>query len=200
MSGAKRPKFLGSKSPEAQGIKARASTITNAFAHAVLPVKLSTIDTLYAALDVLGQDLNDLRCVYCGALTHGWDHLRPTVARKLPTGYITEVFNQVPACGKCNSSKGGKDWKAWMLGNAKNSPTRRGVDDIPGKVARLEAYEAWAKPTRIDFETLLEPEEWRAYWRAHDALQVEMVRCQKMADALRAKLQAALAADNELGR
>ena len=42
------------------------------------------------------------------------DHLRPLVKDKEPTGYISEIHNLVPSCGKCNQSKGNKEWKAWM--------------------------------------------------------------------------------------
>jgi hypothetical protein len=52
-----------------------------------------------------------------------WDHLRPLVKNKLPTGYISEIRNLVPSCGPCNQSKGASDWRAWMRGKARGSPT-----------------------------------------------------------------------------
>lgn len=193
MSKPKKPKFLRSKAPEAQGLKHRATTVTNAFAHSVLPVGSATNAEFEEAMRVLGQDLGDLRCVYCGAATHGWDHLRPTIKNKMPTGYITEVANHVPACGRCNSSKAGSDWRTWMLGNAPGSPTTRGVPDVAARVARLEAFERWRKPTFIRFEDVVDMEQWAAYWRLRDAMHAEMLRCQEIADRIRTEIKAALA-------
>src|SRR4029079_1963460 len=48
----------------------------------------------------------------------------------------------VPSCAPCNQSKGGRDWKAWVLGKAKGSPTTRKIPDITQKNERLEGYVA----------------------------------------------------------
>ena len=70
------------------------------------------------------MDESNFRCSYCRDAASEWDHFRPLVKDKQPTGYITEIHNLVPACGKCNQSKGNKDWKTWMLGDAELSPTQ----------------------------------------------------------------------------
>jgi len=38
-----------------------------------------------------------LQCSYCGTPATEWDHLRPLVMNKKPTGYISEIHNLVPA-------------------------------------------------------------------------------------------------------
>ena len=83
----------------------------------------------------------NFQCAYCGGVASEWDHLRPLVKDKKPTGYISEIHNLVPSCGKCNQSKGNKEWKTWMLSTARLSPTARGIKDISARVKRLEAYE-----------------------------------------------------------
>jgi hypothetical protein len=189
----KKLKFKGSKRPTAQKLKGRKTTITNAFVLSVLPVIEPSDKDIYTALDVLGQDPDDIRCVYCGAPSHGWDHLRPVVRDVRPTGYITEIANLVPACGKCNSSKGGSDWRTWMLSKtASGSPTRRGLPDVAERVARLERFEQWRKPICIDFASLVGKEEWDDYWQSREAIVAEMMRCQAAADRILAVVEGRL--------
>lgn len=181
----KKLKFKGSKRPTAQKLKGRKTTITNAFALSILPVVEPTDEDIHAALEVLGQKSDDVRCVYCGAPSHGWDHLRPVVRDLRPTGYITEIANLVPACARCNSSKGGSDWRVWMLSTtASGSPTRRGIEDVAERIACLERYEQWRKPILIDFASLVGKEEWDEYWQSRDRLVEEMMRCQDAADQI----------------
>jgi hypothetical protein len=104
--------------------------------------------------------------VYCGATE--WDHFRPLVLGKRPTGYISEIKNLVPACGKCNQSKGNKNWKEWIESSAKLSPKTRGINDIDAKIIRLEQYELWGeefpKITKLDFEKLVGKDLWEKHW------------------------------------
>jgi hypothetical protein len=79
----------------------------------------------------------------------------PFVKDKRPTGYIDEIRNLVPSCGSCNQSKGGQDWKAWIQGTAVNSPASRGIKDVPQRIARLEAFEAWGNVQPIDLAALI---------------------------------------------
>lgn len=118
------------------------------------------------ALEVLGM-LDEISCVYCGDTSTEWDHLRPLVEKQRPTGYISEIHNLVPACGKCNQSKGNKNWLVWMRSAARLSPTSRGVTDIDARIERLHTYESRAVPTRIDFEAAVGPELWERHWAHH---------------------------------
>lgn len=178
--------------PMVQTIVGRKSSITNAFVNAIIPVVQPTAEEIGEALDILAIDPLDLRCIYCGDLSSEWDHLRPLVVRLRPTGYISEIANLVPACGKCNQSKGNKEWRLWMASAAKRSPTGRGID-VVGNMARLEAFERWRTPICIDFESVVGPEVWTRYWSLYDEIVKEMRDCQDYANVLRDTIaQAAL--------
>jgi 5-methylcytosine-specific restriction endonuclease McrA len=49
------------------------------------------------------------QCAYCNGPAETWDHVVP-VAR----GGVTELWNIVPACKRCNSSKRDKDMDEWL--------------------------------------------------------------------------------------
>jgi hypothetical protein len=115
------------------------------------------------ALKILEIDPADIRCAYCGDASTEWDHLRPIITGQQPTGYITEIANLVPACGKCNQSRGKNNWRSWMLSRAPRSPRSRGVKDIDERIERLSRYEAWRKPTVVDFARVAGPELWQRH-------------------------------------
>lgn len=149
-------------------ITGRSSSITNAFFTAILPVVEPTEAEELEALCMLGMNPSDIRCAYCGDKSTEWDHFRPIISEQKPTGFITEIANLVPSCGKCNQSKGKSYWRTWMQGNALLSPKTRGVPDLKGRIARLEAYERWRKPEQIDFAVVVGPEIWERHlqnWR-----------------------------------
>lgn len=190
---AERKKLLKAfRMPSVQSMVARTSSITNAFVNAVIPVVRPDTAEIAEALRLLGMEMDDVRCAYCGDLSTEWDHLRPLVLDRRPTGYISEIANLVPACGKCNQSKGNKPWREWMLGAAERSPAARGIPGTQDRVARLEAYERWRPPTRIDFETILGREAWEHYWSLHSAVIAELKECQQVADAIKAKARESL--------
>jgi HNH endonuclease len=180
--------------PAVATLVSRKSSITNAFVNTLIPQIVPPLEEIEQALKILGMDLADVRCAYCGDKMTEWDHLRPLVVKQRPTGYISEIANLVPACGKCNQTKGNSSWREWMLSTtARHSPTARGKKDVAERVARLEAYERWRPPTRIDdFEAILGTEEWAAYWRAWEKINADLRECQKVADDLRAKIEKAL--------
>ena len=115
-------------------------------------------------LEIFGLNSNNLRCAYCGDKSTEWDHLRPLVKNQRPTGYISEIRNLVPSCGKCNQSKGNKPWRKWMLSGTLQSPKAREVPDIEARISRLEDFEQWGDVRPIDFEPLVPGEQWRAHW------------------------------------
>ena len=80
-------------------ITSRASSITNSFVQAIVPTVEFSLEEQEKALAILGMTPNKLSCAYCGAATTDWDHLRPLVKNKRPTGYISELQNLVPSCG-----------------------------------------------------------------------------------------------------
>lgn len=135
-------------------------------------------------------------CAYCGDPRTEWDHFRPIVKGRQPTGYITEIANLVPACGKCNQSKGNKNWKEWMLSAAARSPKQRGISDIAERVARLEAYERWREPICIDYAAIVGPERWSQYQNLLNTAVAHLTEAQKVALELQAIIKTGLAKQN----
>ena len=149
--------------PTSTTITGRSSSITNAFFNAIIPIIPPTEAEELEALSILGIDPANIQCAYCGDKSTEWDHLRPLITNQQPTGYVTEIANLVPSCGKCNQSKGKSHWRTWMLSDAPRSPRTRGVNDLNERIARLEKYEQWRAPLCIDFATVVEAEMWQRH-------------------------------------
>jgi hypothetical protein len=174
--------------PSVQTMVSRKSSITNAFVNAIIPVVVPTIEEIDEALSILCMQPADVRCAYCGDKASEWDHLRPLVSKRRPTGFITEIANLVPACGKCNQSKGNKQWREWMLSKARLSPTGRGTAGIAQRVTCLENYEQWKSASKFDFQLILGAEEWEQYWLLCDSVNEELRKSQEVANELRARI------------
>lgn len=172
------------KMPKPVKITGRTSSITNSFINGIIPVVAPTNDEVRTALSILDM-LNSVRCAYCGDTYTEWDHLRPLVLGKKPTGYISEIHNLVPACGKCNQSKGNKHWRDWMLGPAILSPKTRAVPDLDARLEPLMAYESWMPPTVLDFAALVDPEKWAEHWANYEQIIALMKRSEETATAIR---------------
>jgi hypothetical protein len=177
--------------PSVQTMVSRKSSITNAFVNAVIPSIPPTLEEIEQALAILQIDPSDMRCAYCGDTASEWDHLRPLVLNRRPTGFISEIANLVPSCGKCNQSKGNKPWRDWMLSGAKLSPTGRKLATVE-RIGRLEAYEKWRVPTKIDFESILGNEAWEKYWALCEKVNDDLRQHQQVADAMRVRIVDAL--------
>jgi hypothetical protein len=160
--------------PTPMKITGRSSSITNAFINSIIPVVPPTEEQVAEALQVLEMTDATFQCAYCGNQASEWDHLRPLAKGKRPTGYISEIHNLVPSCGKCNQSKGDKEWRDWIRSSAPHAPARRGIADIESRVKRLEAYENRCTPTRMEFGDIVGEEVWAQHWkncgRVHDLL------------------------------
>jgi hypothetical protein len=178
--------------PVAVKITGRTSTITNSFVNAIIPVFVPSNEEVEEALLVLGMSSDDVRCAYCGDDATEWDHLRPLVRKQRPTGYVSEIANLVPACGKCNQSKSGHDWRDWIRGTARLCPARRNVPGLDARIERLSAFERWREPRRVDFESAAGLELWSAHWANHDKLLALMRECQAVAERVRLTVKASL--------
>ncbi|HEX8341549.1 MAG TPA: HNH endonuclease [Tepidisphaeraceae bacterium] len=181
------------KMPVVQSMRSRKTSITNAFVSTIIPVMRPTPEEIGEALAVLGMNAESINCAYCGDKCNAWDHLRPLVVNRRPTGFISEITNLVPACQPCNSSKTNSHWKDWMLRTTGNSPSQRGVADMHFRVQRLEAFERWRSPTKIDFEAILGTVAYEAYWVELDRIIAELEKSQQMADTLRETISTARA-------
>ena len=154
------------KMPKQKKITSMKSSITNAFVNSIIPAFRPTSDEIKEALKILGIDeieqasenweIGSIPCSYCGDPATEWDHLRPLVSEKESTGYISEIQNLVPSCGKCNQSKGNTEWKTWMRGAANGSPTSRGVKDLEKRIERIRKYSNWKKPREVNLDDLVE--------------------------------------------
>jgi hypothetical protein len=153
----------------------------------------ATEQELSEGLAILGMSTGELRCVYCGTLATDWDHLRPLVRNRRPTGFIDDARNRVPSCNRCNQSKSGADWRKWMEGNALGSPKRRGVEDIDHRIQLLEAFEQWGAVKPLPLADLVGPGPWDIHWQNLDLIVEKMRESQKHAEHLREAIRNALA-------
>lgn len=179
--------------PSVQTMVSRKSSITNAFVGAIIPVIPPTESEIAEALTILGMKSDDVRCAYCGDKSTEWDHLRPLVLKRRPTGFVSEIANLVPACGKCNQSKGNSPWREWMRNpKAKHSPAGRGLGGIDDRFQRLEAYERWREPMKVDFESIVGRDEWEQYWALCEAVNEELRKSQEVAEDIRRRILRAI--------
>jgi hypothetical protein len=180
--------------PSVQTMVSRKSSITNAFVNAIVPTIPPTPEEIHEALTILAMVPSDVRCAYCGDKKTEWDHLRPIVVKQRPTGFISEIGNLVPSCAKCNQSKRNVHWRDWMLSGRGRSPSARKISDLDERVGRLESFERWRVPTKINFEAIIGAAEWEDYWRLWTDVNEELRRCQQVANELRKKVANAIGA------
>jgi hypothetical protein len=171
--------------PSVQTMMSRKSSITNAFVNSIIPVVEPSPSEIADALRILGMTPSDVRCSYCGDRASEWDHLRPLVVDRRPTGYISEIGNLVPSCGKCNQSKGNKNWRAWMTSAVRHAPAKRQIVDIQQRMERLEAYEKWQPIRPINFNLMVGDDLYAEYWVRLDRAMEYMRECQVFAQTLR---------------
>lgn len=68
-----------------------------------------------------------------------------------------------------------------MEGGAQLSPTTRGVPDLDLKIGRLQAYEDWSRPTQLDLERAVGPQEWAEYWHSWVEIRDRLTRATAIA-------------------
>ena len=124
------------KWPSHATLKARTSTISNAFVQSFTPwiTELSSdeekeILDLYKKCGLIDENESKLeKCAYCGAKASTADHFHPLVKNGEATGYITEIYNLIPCCGECNSTKGNTPFDEWY----KNEKTKDEIKQRSG--------------------------------------------------------------------
>lgn len=175
----------GFKMPTPMKISGRTSTMTHAFITSIIPQIEPSEQEIVKCLSILEIDPDNLICAYCGDSASEWDHFRPLVSGKMPTGYISEIRNLVPACGKCNQSKGNKYWKDWMLSDAKLSPKSRKIQNLSYLITRLEKYEKWCDLSPLNFKEYIDIESWNKHWENRETLFSLLKEHQKLASQIK---------------
>lgn len=178
------------KMPKPMSITGRSSSITNSFVNSIIPIVRPSRNEIKEALVILNMNDKNICCSYCGDTFTEWDHLRPLVVNKKPTGYISEIHNLVPSCGKCNQSKGNKNWYSWMLSEAPLSPKTRQISDMEERISFLDKYENWHEPTLMDFEGAVGTEMWNAHWENCNNIKELMQDSQVLAREINIKVAA----------
>ena len=81
-----------------------------------------------------------------------------------------------------------------MLGQAKGSPTRKGVGDVQERIARLEVFERAAGAVNVmtneALRDIVGAELWDRYWQHLDDLKALMIAAQREAQEIEAILSA----------
>ncbi len=170
-------------------ITGRSSSITNAFVNSIIPIIRPTENDIKESLHVLGMTPDTIECSYCGSKYTEWDHLRPLVVNKMPTGYVSEIQNLVPSCGKCNQSKGNKEWSVWIISDAKLSPKSKNIQDLDIRIEKLKNYSSWREPTKIDFQNIVEKSLWEAHWSNCSQVQERLINAQKTSDKIKRTIE-----------
>jgi len=183
-------KYMIFQMPKPTTIMARSSSITNAFYNGIIPVIEPSEEEIEMTLSILEIDKNNVACCYCGDTATEWDHLRPIIKDKKPTGYISEIANLVPCCGKCNQSKGNKNWEEWIVSSAKKSPKSRGIKGLDKKIEKIKKYEKQTCPIKIeDFEAIVGKELWSKHLENYTTIIELMKDCQKISNEIKEKLR-----------
>jgi hypothetical protein len=113
-------------------VASRSSTVTNAFVAALLPHDTYELEVVNEAMVFLKQDLNNLTCVYCSEAPTTWDHLTNLVqgGKANQNGHGHRIYNLVPCCEKCNSSKGKKTFTDWIRGYTHKKKQKAGTSRV----------------------------------------------------------------------
>ncbi len=112
--------------PNRTTLTGRSSTITSAFVHSITPwlkeLSIEEEQAVYAiykkvedvyGIKILGNSREENLCAYCGLKATSADHIHSLVNDKTASGDITEIYNLLPCCSTCNSSKGSKTFEEW---------------------------------------------------------------------------------------
>lgn len=181
------------KSPKEARVTSRISSITNVFVNSLIPNLTPNLSEINKVYEILELDQHDLKCAYCKVNNcTEWDHFRPTVKNKKPTGYLAEIYNLVPACGKCNQSKRAEYWHSWIISDVKHSPKSRKVDNLTTIINNLKKFEEWSNKsvTKIDFEKCDEStlKLLDQYWEIYERIVQEMKSSQRLADLIKSRI------------
>lgn len=123
-----------------QRIKGRSSTIRGEYLKGILPQYAYSNDFKIEHYRKFGIIID--KCVYCGENANTLDHLNSPIKNKKLTGYTNKIGNLVPSCGRCNSSKGNRNWSDWLQSNSK---IVNGIKKKRGYQKRIETIRNYEK-------------------------------------------------------
>ncbi len=162
-------------------LQKRTTTINHAFASAIAPMDKYDEATLDDALRLLGQNPDDLKCIYCEFDAETWDHLIGLVENGELRGYGHQLGNLVPCCRKCNSEKGGKDWEVYLREKLPEPSA------FTAKRSLITSYLKQFAPIEFNRAEKLLPKEWARYRE----IKGEIIRLMGEADIIASSLREA---------
>ena len=77
-----------------------------------------------------------------------------------------------------------------MNGAAKGSPRSRKIPDIEERMKRLQDYEMWRKPTKIEYRSIAGEEDWNEYLALRDEIILKLKEAQAKADSMKSMFKA----------
>lgn len=180
--------------PSINSITSRSSSIRAAFVKAVIPtifpndieVREKLLNELY---DLLPHTHRGSKCAYCTSKATEWDHFRSVIKNSKPSGYSTDIYNLVPSCGKCNQSKGSKEWNVWIKSEAALSPKTLKTPYLEEEIIpNLIKFEEWSNSKTYKL-TEVEIAELEVYMSECEELIKSLYKYQEKAKAFQIKFQ-----------
>jgi hypothetical protein len=136
----------------------RSTSISHGFASAIAPIETYDESRIKQALASLGQDPNNLTCVFCGKEAETWDHLVNLVLDGQLHGYGHQLGNLLPCCRRCNSKKGGRNWREYLHETAPNEA------EYERKSGAIQIYlDTYARPVNTEEMKIVCPEDWKRF-------------------------------------
>lgn len=127
-------RVIPSRKIRAARVKNRESTVWSEAIRVITHANLQRTGCSYSSWSVVYPEAGVDVCVYCSGNADTLDHLVGVVRNGIPSGFGDTQFNLVPCCSLCNTSKGQRDFKAWMIGRFGQS------EDVALRIAKLEAF------------------------------------------------------------
>ncbi len=98
----------------------------------------------------------DGKCEYCRHRdANTMDHYRSLVRNSQPTVYCNDMWNSIPCCGTCNSSKGNRTFVEWMDSpskcSAKHVMTSEELAEVIDKFKRYDSlFDQYCMKKKVD--------------------------------------------------
>lgn len=176
------------KLPTATTYSSKTSTITKAFVDAIAPVRKPNEKELEEYHEIFPRVDGRRSCAYCGDGFRYYEHFRPLVQNKMPSGYGSDIYNLVPSCSSCNEQKHGQSWREYM---DKRRIVEESVELHQLRWDRLEKFERWGaeKVLKVDFRTIAGNEDWQRYVSDLDRIHQLLLECYTLQKSIKDKVK-----------